>query len=331
MPPKRHNLVADIGGTHARFALVAEGDAELIEPRSLTVADYPRLADAALAYLEKTGLGEPARAAFSVASPVTGDLLDMTNHDWSFSVAETREALDLDYLKVLNDFTALALALTVLPDDQCFKLGPGEGVPGQPRAVLGPGTGLGVSGVVPSGDRWVPLEGEGGHVSYGPLDAREQQVIEVMREKLDHVSAESLVSGRGLANIYAALTRIDRGEAERLDPEEISALAVARESDLATEALSMFCGILGTVAGNLALTLGARGGVYIGGGIVPGIIDFFSGSKFRERFERHGRFTAYLHEIPTYVIVTGFPALSGALVSLGDAYRSLGISSRAGS
>ena len=330
MPLKRYSLVADIGGTNARFALVAEGGTDLIEPRSLPVAGYASLVDAAQAYLAQAALGEPVRAAISVALPVTGEVLNMTNHSWSFNVGETRAALGLDYLKLLNDYTALALALPVLSADQCLKVGAGKSLAGHPRAVLGPGTGLGVSGVVPAGDHWVPLESEGGHVSYGPLDAREQQVIEVLREKLDHVSAESLVSGRGLTNIYEALTRIEKGTGERLSPGEVSELALARDSALALEAVSIFCNVLGTVAGNLALTLGARGGVYIGGGIVLKILDLFSCSNFRERFERHGRFTAYLRGIPTYVIDTEYPALTGAVVALGEAYEKLGISNRAG-
>lgn len=326
---KRYSLVADIGGTNARFALVAGSDGKPIEPRSLPVADFAGPVDAVRAYLEAVALGEPERAAISVALPVTGDLLEMTNHGWSFSVDETRQALGLDYLKLLNDYTALALALPILSASQCLQIGPGKSLAGHPRAVLGPGTGLGVSGVVPAGDHWLPLESEGGHVSYGALNRREREVIDVMREKLDHVSAESLASGRGLAAIYEALTRIETGTGERLSPGRVSALALARESELAVEAVSIFCEVLGTVAGNLALTLGARGGVYIGGGIVRGIIDLFERSNFRERFERHGRFTAYLRDIPTYVIDTDYPALTGAAVALGNAYESLGVSSRA--
>ena len=326
---KQYSLVADIGGTNARFALTAGGDAELIEPRSLPVADFTGLVDAARASLEAVALGEPDRAAISVALPVTGDHLEMTNHSWSFSVSETRRALCLDYLKLLNDYTALALALPALPASQCLQIGPGKSLAGHPRAVLGPGTGLGVSGVVLAGDHWVPLESEGGHVSDGALNSREREVIDVMREKLDHVSAESLASGRGLASIYEALTRIETGTGERLGPGQVSGLALANQPGLAAEAVSIFCEVLGTVAGNLALTLGARGGVYIGGGIVRRIIDLFKSSNFRQRFERHGRFTAYLREIPTYVIDTDYPALTGAAVALGEAYDSVGVSSRA--
>lgn len=325
MQAKRYSLVADIGGTNARFALVAEGDRTLIEPRSLAVADYPDIVQAIHAYLQLTGLDQPWQAAISVASPVTGDQLKMTNHSWSLSVRETRAALGLRHLKVLNDYTALALALPLFTESQCRRIGGGVALAGQPMAVIGPGTGLGVSGVVPVGDHWVPLESEGGHVSYGPLNARELQIIELLRESHEHVSAELLVSGSGLALIYQMICRIERGEAKRLSPGEVSSLALEGEDSLAAEALEIFCGILGTVAGNLALTIGARGGIYIGGGIVPRFIEYFAASSFRGRFERHGRMTAYLREIPTHVIDTAYPAFIGAMVALDPAYENVGV------
>lgn len=330
MQGERYSLVADIGGTNARFAMVADGDNRPLEPRNLAVADYPTIVDASRAYLEMVALGEPCQAAISVASPVTGDWLNMTNHCWGFSVGETREALGLSQLKVLNDYTALALALPFFTDEQYVKIGAGEKMAGCPMAVLGPGTGLGVSGVIPAADHWLPLESEGGHVTYGPINHRALQIVEVMREKLDHVSYESLVSGPGLSMTYEILTRLEGGQPRKLKPGEVADLAVRAECPVAVEALSIFCGALGNVAGNLALTLGARGGVYIGGGIVPKILDFFTASSFRERFEQHGRLTDYLRAIPTYVIDTEYPALIGAVVSLGEVYENVGVVSHAG-
>jgi glucokinase len=321
-------LLGDIGGSHARFALVAEDGGELIAVCSLAVTEHATLVDAVRAYLARVGRIKPLRGVLAIALPVTGDRLRMTNHDWVLSVAETREALGLECLRVINDYTALALALPLLSDSDCTQIGPGSSLPGYPRAVLGPGTGLGVSAAIPVGERWVPLQSEGGHVSYGPLTAREQCVIEVLRETCDHVSAEALVSGPGLASIHAALSRLD-GANQRLAPEQISRLALAGGSPIAVEALSMFCGILGTVAGNLALTLGARGGVYIGGGIAPQIRAFLQRSNFRDRFEDHGRFTIYLREIPTYLIDTEYAALAGAALARGELYDDLGVCSRA--
>ena len=328
MAARQYSLVADIGGTNARFALVDGG--RPVEPRNLSVADHATIVDAIKTYLQQVGLSELHQAAISLASPVTGDRLHMTNHTWSFSVAEAREALGLARLKVLNDYTALALALPFLADDECLQVGPGERRPGHPLAVLGPGTGLGVSGAIPADDHWLPLASEGGHVSYGPATEREAAIIAVLRERMQHVSAESLVSGPGLTHIYAALTRLDRGTPEKLSPGQITDLALKEQCALAAEALSIFCAILGTVGGNLALTLGARGGVFVGGGIVLRILDFFTRSDFRARFESHGRLSGYLRAIPTYVINTDYPALLGAAVALGDAYEEVGVSSHAG-
>jgi glucokinase len=320
-----YSLVADIGGTNARFAMVADASAIAIEPRNLRCADYETIVDASLAYLDLVGMGRPYQAAMSIASPVTGDALNMMNHSWSFSVNETREALGLQQLKVLNDYTALALALPGLGDEQRIQVGSGQGLAGHPLAVLGPGTGLGISGVVPAGNRWVPLESEGGHASYGPLNAREQEIIEVMRERLEHVSAESLVSGRGLSLLYEVITRLELGEGSRLAPDAVTEQALRLQCPMAIEAMTIFCNILGTVAGNLALTLGARGGVYVGGGIVLRILDFFLRSGFRDRFEKHGRLTPYLRDIPTYIINTDYPALAGAIVALGESYANVGV------
>ena len=328
MQATQYSLVADIGGTNARFAMVADATSVAIEPHNLRCADYATIVDATLAYLDLVALGKPYQAAISIASPVTGDALNMMNHSWSFSVSETRAALGLRHLKVLNDYTALALALPGLRADQRLQVGAGQGLAGHPIAVLGPGTGLGVSAVAPVGDHWLPLESEGGHASYGPLNAREQAIIEIMRERLEHVSAESLVSGRGLSLIYEVITRLDQGDGVKLTPVEVTQRALELECPVAIETLSIFCNILGTVAGNLALTLGARGGVYIGGGIILRILDFFSRSGFRGRFEKHGRLTPYLRSIPTYVINTDYPALAGAVVALGAGYENVGVVSR---
>lgn len=322
---KQYSLIADIGGTNARFALVQDGGRIPVEPRNLAVRDYPSLVDAIRAYVEQVGLGEPWQAAISLASPVVGDQVNMTNHCWQFSVRDVRSQLGMRHLKVLNDYTALALALPHLGAEECRKIGKGEAVTGFPMAVLGPGTGLGVSGAIPAGKHWIPLEGEGGHVSYGPLTGREQRVIDALRTDFPHVSAELLVSGGGLALTYQVMSGLGGRAVERPSPGEVTRLALEANDAVAIEALGIFCGVLGTVAGNLALTLGARGGVYIGGGIVLKLLDFFAASDFRERFEQHGRLTAYLRNIPTHVIDTPYPALTGAVVALDPAYENVGV------
>jgi glucokinase len=320
-------LIADIGGTNARFALV---DGDGITPkyeRTLSCAKYYSLVDAVSAYLEEVTQPMPETASLAIATPVSKDRVTMTNHVWDLSIEETRKELGLKSLKVLNDYTALALALPYLAGNDLRKVGQGEAVEKQVLAVLGPGTGLGVSGAIYTGDYWMPLQSEGGHASYGPLNDRESAVIEVIRKHYDHVSAETLVSGRGLVLLYESIAQCDGVEYETLSPAEVVDKAINATDTSAGAAVSMFCGVLGSIAGNLALTLGARGGVFVGGGIIPRLGDYFDTSQFRTRFENKGRFSQYLAEIPTYVISSKYPALTGAAVAVQPQYAYLGASS----
>ncbi len=321
------SLIADIGGTNARFALVDNPGALPQNPRTLSCADYATLADAAEAYLNQETGPRPRTAAFSIATPVTGDQLHMTNHVWAPSIQQTRESLGLTSLRIINDYTALALSLPDLADDDYQQVGGDQSPVGQIMAVLGPGTGLGVSGVIQVGNHWAPLQGEGGHVTYGPINKHEAAILEIIREKNDHVSAERLVSGPGLSLLYQSIAEFHCIQADILDPKDITAMAIAGSSPAAAEAVAMFCAILGTVAGNLALTLGARAGVFIGGGIVPQLGDYFYSSPFRSRFEHHDRFRQYLEKIPTYVICSKYPALRGAATALGRDYANIGFTS----
>ena len=320
-------LIADIGGTNARFALVDEGDTSPQHERTLSCANYRTLVDAVLAYLEGVSQPMPETASLAIATPVSKDRIVMTNHVWDLSVEETRKTLGLKSLKVLNDYTALALALPYLGEDDYHKVGGGTAVEKQTMAVLGPGTGLGVSGAICAGDYWLPLESEGGHVSYGPLNHRETEVIDVIRKHRDFVSAESLVSGPGLVLLYESIAKCDGVEHELLSPEQITEKALTGADASAAEAVAMMSGILGSIAGNLALTLGARGGVFVGGGIVPKLGSYFDGSPFRTRFESKGRFSKYLSEVPTNVIISKYPALTGAAVAVQQQYAHLGATS----
>ncbi|MCP3951167.1 MAG: glucokinase [Desulfobacterales bacterium] len=325
------SLVADIGGTNARFALIEGSGFELIEARSLICAEYPTIVDAIQAYLDGISSAIPVRGVISVAAPVTGGQIQMINHNWHFCIDACRQQLGWKSIKVLNDYTALALALPFLPENQCQKIGGGEISSNHAKAVIGPGTGLGISGVLPVAgtDTWLPLQSEGGHSSYGGLTDREIDVIRLIRKKQPHVSAESIVSGPGISLIYSALTQLETGHPVNLRPDEISELAIGGKSAEAMETLAMFCSVLGTMAGNLALTLGARGGIYIGGGILRKMVHILRGSDFRERFEQHGRLTSYLSRIPTYLIDTDYPALIGAMVALDRDYEAVGVISRA--
>jgi len=313
------SLVADIGGTNARFARLT-ADGAPTDFASLSCADYPDLKSAVDAYLDGAAPQDrPRRMVIAVASPVTGDRIEMTNRKWEFSVAALEAGLGLESLRVINDFTAVALSLRHLGADDVRQVGGGAGVPDAPIAVLGPGTGLGVSGLVPTGaGRWTPLSTEGGHVTLASTDARQHAVIGEMARRFDHVSVERAVSGQGLVNLHAALSALEGHEAEQLAPSEITARARDGDDPICAEALAMFCAMLGTAAGDLALTLGARGGVYIAGGIVPALGENFAETVFRDRFESKGRFRGYMRAIPTFVITHPTPALLGLAGLLND-------------
>lgn len=310
------HLVGDIGGTHARFALVSAPGAPPQATRTLRSADFAGPAEAISRYLEGCPGVRPRWCAFGIATPVTGDAVRMTNLDWAFSIRELRAALRFERLEVVNDFTALALALPALAGEDLLAVGGGRPVAGRAVGLLGAGTGLGVSGLIPCGDDFVALEGEGGHVTLPTSDAGEAALLARLATRYPHVSAERALSGPGLVALYEAHAALRGAAADALTPADVSARALAGSCPLCVAALDSFCALLGTVAADLALTLGARGGIYIGGGIVPRLGDFFARSGFRARFERKGRFSAYLAGIPTWVIRAPHAALLGAARAL---------------
>jgi glucokinase len=311
-------LIADIGGTNVRFARVADdGAISSVEP--MKVADYPTLVDACEAYLAGAGAvpggPRPRHGAFAVASPVLGDQVQMTNHRWVFSIEETRRSLGLDTLDVVNDFAAVALGLPFLTRADVVRIGGGEPDPHAPLAVLGAGTGLGMAGLVrPRGGGYVPLTSEGGHVTMPAFNDREAAVLAALRGDFEggHVSAERVVSGPGLVNLYRAIAEVDGALADAsITPADCTARAAARSCPISMEAVAMFCAMLGTIASDLALTLDARGGIFIGGGIAPKMGEQFIRSGFRARFEDKGRFGGYLARIPTSLITRPLPAFTG--------------------
>ena len=311
-------LVADVGGTNARFGWIAAAGADITDIATLPCAEHATLADAVRAYLRSTGLGAPAAMAMGIANPITGDAVRMTNHHWSFSIAALQAELGLQRLIVLNDFTSLALALPSLRAEDVRQVGGGPTRPRAPMALIGPGTGLGVSGLVPAGgDTWVALAGEGGHVTLPATTPREAAVIEQIRQRHGHPSAERAISGAGLVTLYEAVCALDGAPAVPSTPADVTARALAGTCPHSREAVLHLCALLGSVAGNLALTLGALGGVYIGGGIVPRLGELFEQSPFRARFEAKGRFRDYLAGIPVFVIDTPVsPALRGTARAL---------------
>ena len=304
-------LIADIGGTNARFAIVPEPGGAPEQQQVLPCADFPDLAAAASHYLEGVAGPRPRHAAMAIATSITSDQIRMTNNSWVFSIEQTRRQLDLKRLDLINDFTAQALAIPHLSAEALRPLGGVEAAPDTPLAVVGPGTGLGVSGLIPAGGDWIPLKAAGGHVSFSPVNAREIALLEVMLREFEHVSAERLISGMGLENIYRGLCEVDGVETGALSAAAIVGQARAGQSALCLEAVRMLTGMLGTVTGNVVLTLGARGGFYICGGVVLRLGELFDETHFRERFEAHGRFRDYLSAVPGYLVLEAQSGLLG--------------------
>ena len=305
-------LVGDIGGTRARFGLVGP-DGAVTHVEVQECRDHAGLADALHAYLSGAARGpRPRRAALSVACPVTGDRVSLTNHPWSFSIEAIRRRFRFETLAVVNDFSAVARSVPLLGDGDRMQVGGGRPAAGAAIAVLGPGTGLGVSGLVPAGGGWAVIEGEGGHVTMAASGPREAEVLAEVGREFEHVSAERVLSGPGLVSLHAALCRLDGETSDREPtPEEIVAEGATGRAPRCAEVLDLAAELLGTVAADLALTLGARGGVYIAGGLVPRFARRFAASGFRRRFEDKGRFSAYLAAVPTWLVLHEHPALLG--------------------
>jgi len=317
-------LLADIGATHARFGLeTAPG--VLSQVAVLRCDDYDGIVPLLHAYLAQHPNGRINHAAFALANPISGDFIRMTNRDWQFSTDELRRALGLSTLLIVNDFTALAMALPGFQPKDLLQVGGGAAQTHAVSGVLGPGTGLGVSGVIPTIDGFVTLGSEGGHVNFAPSDEREFAILQYAWREWKHVSNERLISGPGIELIYRALAQRNGvalgADAPSRSTAEIMAAALDAGDPLCLEVLETFAGMLGSAAANLAVTLGAFGGIFIGGGIVPRLGEWFARSPFRTRFEAKGRFSDYLADIPTYVIVTPNPAFHGVATILAEHLR----------
>ncbi|SFU67175.1 glucokinase [Pseudoduganella namucuonensis] len=315
-------LLADIGGTNARFGLqTAAGRIDAIWVAEC--AAYPTLGAAIVQYLSRpatvaAGGYQARQAGIAIANPIDGDWVRMTNHHWSFSVEAICSQFSLRSLHVVNDFAALARSVPFLSEQHRVQVGGGaprlNGVVG----LVGAGTGLGVSGLVPVGREWMAMDSEGGHCTFAAVSEREIDILRYAQRQFEHVSAERLVSGPGIRLTYQALAARGGVAAQDIDTAQIIERGLRGECLVCVETLEAFCEMLGTMAGNVAITLGSRGGVYIGGGIVPRLGGFFSRSGFRRRFEQKGRFSDYLAQIPTYVITAEYPALIGMSVILAE-------------
>jgi glucokinase len=302
-------VLADIGGTNARFAILQDGTTSPV-----TQFEVDRFSDIEQAlrgflaeHAQKTSIDH---AAIAVAGPVRDGEAQLTNASWRISGRALTAAFGWRSVVVLNDFEAMAMALPRLASADLSKIGPGEADPHAPMVVLGPGTGFGLAAFVPTRAGPVPLVTEGGHATLPSTDDRESLIVGALRRRFEHVSIERVLSGDGLGNLHAAIADVDGIAAEPRDAAAIVEDAASGER-LAAVTLEAFCAMLGTASGNIALTIGARGGVYVAGGIVPRIVDVLKASSFRERFEAKGRFRDYMAAIPTFVITRPNPAFLG--------------------
>ncbi len=318
-------LLADIGGTYARFTIetsagVFEHKASL---RCAEHADFHAAVSAYLSGLPAGAVGHIEHAAIAIANPVEGDQVRMTNYHWQFSIEQMRQRLAFTTLVVVNDFTALAMALPRLAPNQRRQVGGGAARENSVVGILGSGSGLGVSGLIPLADGYVALGTEGGHSSFSPRDEREIAILRYGLTQFPHLSFERLLSGPGLELIFRALCHRAGRATEALSAPEITRRALDGTDEVCGDTLQAFCAMLGTAAGNLAVTLGALGGVYIGGGIVPRLGEYFDRSGFRARFEDKGRFSDYVKAIPTYVVTAEQATFVGASAILANQLRAL--------
>ena len=317
------NLIADIGGTNIRIAQAnSETDGYISHIETYQCAKFDSLADVLALYIKNQTLQEKSiSACLAIACPVDNDLISMTNLPWQFSQKELKQALNLACLTFINDYTAIAMAIPLLTDEQKVKVGGGEAVAGKPISVCGPGTGLGVANLVPISvagkEQWHCVSGEGGHVDFAPVGEQEIEVLRFLNTIKARVSYEQLLSGYGLEQIYQALASQTVNEAPaKLSAQDISKQGIENSCPICHQALLIFCQALGSFAGNLALIMNSQGGVYIAGGIVPRFIDFLKSTKFRERFETKGRLSHITEQTPTYVITEQQPGLLGAAAFL---------------
>ncbi len=311
-------LVADMGGTNARFAMADDdnGVISIRDVRKFHARDYQTAHDAIAGYLSQLRAA-PKSACFAVAGPVTDDQVEFTNSPWVLNIAGIKPAFSLTRFHVVNDFEALAAGVGQLHEDEWIEAIAGKGVSGAPTLVLGPGTGLGQALIVPDAGRQTVLATEGGHVAFAPQTDEEMAVLKFLRTEHPRVSIERVLSGAGIVNLYRALCSRARAAPVHLKADDITAAAMAGGDAIAMRAVNLFCEILGRAAGDAVLATGARGGVYLGGGILPNIRGLFLQSAFAACFHDKGRMRYFLEGVPVRMIVGEHTALKGAALLAG--------------
>ncbi|MBN9230700.1 MAG: glucokinase [Legionella sp.] len=309
-------IVADIGGTFARFGRAQLDTLALDKIAIFSCADYQHFEDALVGYQSQQQLEHISNVAIAIACPVLDDVISMTNAHWRFSTAQVKNKLNLDEFHVLNDFNAIAMSLPILSEQEKIQVGPGYAQEHKTQVVLGAGTGLGVAASFFQNDRLITISGEGGHASWGAKNEQEWFVLSYLKKKHLHVSYERLLSGQGLENLYQALAAYHQQEAAPVTAAQIIAAALTKKSEIAIITVAQFFNILGAYAGDLALIFSAFGGVYIAGGIVPRLLPLVEESDFRKHFEDKGRFYEFNVRIPTYIVTAEQPGILGAAVYL---------------
>lgn len=305
-------LIGDIGGTNARFALIHGKDAEVQAFPPVATADFPDIGSAIESGVFARTRQRPRSAVIDGAGPITGDHIDLTNADWVIRPVDMIAKLGLEDVVLLNDFEAMALALPFLAEEDLSPIGEMMTPPPiGPKVVLGPGTGLGVGALVPAGGRWVPIPGEGGHVSFGPAEPDEFEFWPHVELEHGRIEAEGLLCGRGLVRLHRALAATEAVTAVFERPEDVTRAALDGSDATAVRTVQVYCRLLGRLAGDMALTFMARGGVYVGGGIAPRILDFLKQGEFRRAFEAKAPHEDVMATLPTWVITRDSPALVG--------------------
>lgn len=313
----RWSLIADIGGTNARFAALLDGESESRFESHHSVLEYPAFSDVIVKVKEELATvadihSPPTAVCLAVACPADAEQISFTNSHWSFTRTDLRQWLGCEHIAVINDFEAVAHGVTALTTADYLQIGGEAAIPDKAIGLIGAGTGLGMAALLPVGDDYHVLDTEGGHADFAPVDPLQIHVLNYLRAIYGRVSLERLLSGKGLLNLYHAMCDLQSVEPALTLPAEVVTASLEKSDPQALAALNVFCEAFGATAGNLALTLGAKGGIYIAGGVIPRFSEFFVSSGFRDKFESKGRFRTYLQPIPVFLVTRDNLGLLGA-------------------
>ncbi len=313
------DLIADVGGTNIRLALLDGNNQYDVE--CFKCNDFESLEAVVAHYLDDKEQVTVSDACFGVAGPVHGEVFTMTNLGWTFSAQSLKAKIGFDNVYFINDYTAISMSIPLLTHSDLSVIHPAKSEEAAPRIICGPGTGLGVAQLIKVGDFYECISGEGGHGEFAPNNLRQLKVLEALMVKFEHVSAERLLSGQGIVNIYQSLAAIENIEPQQFDASQISARYINGSDPLCIEAMELFCDVLAQFLGNMVLNSGAFGGVYIAGGILPRIIDYIDTERFISAYSKKGRFKNYVLNAPIYLITQEQPGLIGACVYLNQEKR----------